>query len=128
MINKIEINTDKAPSAIGPYSQAIKAGDMLYVSGQIPIDPTTGKLDNDSFESQVMRVFENLKSICEYSGANINNIVKLNLYLTDLGNFNIVNDIMKVLFKKPYPARATVEVSKLPKDVEFEADAIVHLG
>jgi len=126
-VNKVEINTNKAPSAIGPYSQAVKSGDMLFISGQIPIDPNTGNLDNLNFETQVARVFENLKAICEYSGAKLNNIVKINLYLTDLSKFNIVNEIMMNYFEKPYPARATVEVSRLPKDVDFEADAIVTL-
>lgn len=126
-MNKVEINTNKAPSAIGPYSQAVKSGDMLFISGQIPIDPNTGNLDNLNFETQVARVFENLKAICEYSGAKLNNIVKINLYLTDLSKFNIVNEIMMNYFEKPYPARATVEVSRLPKDVDFEADAIVTL-
>jgi len=127
MVNKVEIKTDKAPSAIGPYSQAVKTGNMLFISGQIPIDPSTGDLDNLSFEIQVTRVFDNLKAICECSGAKLNDIVKLNLYLTDLSKFNIVNGIMMNYFDKPYPARATVEVSKLPKDVDFEADAIVAL-
>lgn len=127
MVNKLEITTDKAPSAIGPYSQAIQSGNMLFVSGQIPIDPNTGNLDNANFETQVYRVFNNLKAICEYSGANINDIVKINLYLTDLSKFSIVNEIMMSYFEKPYPARATVEVSRLPKDVDFEADAIVTL-
>tara|TARA_R110002126_G_C10489025_1_gene503102 strand:- start:10937 stop:11323 length:387 start_codon:yes stop_codon:yes gene_type:complete len=127
MSSKVEINTDKAPSAIGPYSQAIQVENILYISGQIPIDPITGDLDNSTFESQVIRVFENLKAICGGCNVSINNIVKINLYLTDLNQFNIVNGIMANYFQKPYPARTTVEVSKLPKGANFEADAIVKL-
>lgn len=127
MNKKIEINTNKAPFAIGPYSQAIKVDKLLFISGQIPIVPITGEIDNKNFESQVRRVFDNIKAICEESNANINDIVKLNLYLVDLNKFNIVNEIMTSYFEKPYPARATVEVSRLPKDVQFEADAIVFL-
>lgn len=119
------IYSKQAPEPIGPYSQAIRYGNMVFISGQIPIDPATNELDNQRFESQVERVFKNLQAICEAAGATIQNIVKLNLYLTDLANFNVVNEIMAQYFDAPFPARAAVEVSALPKGVNFEAEAIL---
>jgi len=127
MIKKV-IHTDKAPGAIGPYSQAVVVGNLVFISGQISIDPLTSQLDNQSIEKEIYRVFNNLKAICEACGASINNIVKLNLYLTDLSFFNLVNQIMSEFFAEPYPARAAVQVSALPKGVNFEAEAVLQLN
>ena len=119
------IFTQKAPKAIGPYSQAVKAGGFLFVSGQIPINPETGDLMIASIEEQANQVILNLKSICEASGSGLEDIVKLTIYLTDLGNFAKVNEAMLEYFLEPYPARATVEISALPLGVNVEMDAIV---
>ncbi len=119
------IFTEKAPKAIGPYSQAVKAGGFLFVSGQIPINPETGDLMTSSIEEQANQVILNLKSICEAAGSGLEDIVKLTIYLTDLGNFAKVNEAMLEYFLEPYPARATVEVSALPLGVNVEMDAIV---
>lgn len=122
---KTPIYTKKAPEPIGPYSQAIKLNDMVFISGQIPINPATNELETSSMDKQARRVFNNLKAICEQSGASLNDVVKLNLYFTDLADFNIVNDVMVEFFTEPYPARAAVQVSALPKNVNFEAEAIL---
>lgn len=119
------IFTQKAPKAIGPYSQAVKAGGFLFVSGQIPINPETGDLMIASIEEQANQVILNLKSICEAAGSGLEDIVKLTIYLTDLGNFAKVNKAMLEYFLEPYPARATVEISALPLGVNVEMDAIV---
>ena len=119
------IFTQKAPKAIGPYSQAVKAGGFLFVSGQIPINPETGDLMTSSIEEQANQVILNLKSICEAAGSGLEDIVKLTIYLTDLGNFAKVNEAMLEYFLEPYPARATVEISALPLGVNVEIDAIV---
>tara|TARA_B110000238_G_scaffold93626_1_gene102257 strand:- start:296 stop:682 length:387 start_codon:yes stop_codon:yes gene_type:complete len=119
------IFTQKAPKAIGPYSQAVKAGGFLFVSGQIPINPETGDLMTASIEEQANQVILNLKSICEAAGSGLEDIVKLTIYLTDLGNFAKVNEAMLEYFPEPYPARATVEISALPLGVNVEMDAIV---
>jgi 2-iminobutanoate/2-iminopropanoate deaminase len=119
------IFTQKAPKAIGPYSQAVKAGGFLFVSGQIPINPETGDLMTSSIEEQANQVILNLKSICEAAGSGLEDIVKLTIYLTDLGNFAKVNEAMLEYFLEPYPARATVEISALPLGVNVEMDAIV---
>ena len=119
------IFTEKAPKAIGPYSQAVKAGGFLFVSGQIPINPETGDLMISSIEEQANQVILNLKSICEAAGSGLEDIVKLTIYLTDLGNFAKVNEAMLEYFLEPYPARATVEISALPLGVNVEMDAIV---
>ena len=119
------IFTQKAPKAIGPYSQAVKAGGFLFVSGQIPINPETGDLMIASIEEQANQVILNLKSICEAAGSGLEDIVKLTIYLTDLGNFTKVNEAMLEYFLEPYPARATVEISALPLGVNVEMDAIV---
>ena len=119
------IFTQKAPKAIGPYSQAVKAGGFLFVSGQIPINPETGDLMTSSIEEQANQVILNLKSICEAAGSGLEDIVKLTIYLTDLGNFAKVNEAMLEYFPEPYPARATVEISALPLGVNVEIDAIV---
>ena len=119
------IFTQKAPKAIGPYSQAVKAGGFLFVSGQIPINPETGDLMIASIEEQANQVILNLKSICEAAGSGLEDIVKLTIYLTDLGNFAKVNEAMLEYFLEPYPARATLEISALPLGVNVEMDAIV---
>ncbi len=128
MSNKAVINTDKAPAAIGPYSQAIKAGNTVYLSGQIPLDPATMELVSDDFEAQARQVFTNLKAVCEEAAGSLGEIVKLNLYLVDLGNFAIVNKVMEEVFDKPYPARAAVGVKALPKGAQFEAEAVMVIG
>lgn len=118
------IYTNKAPEPIGPYSQAIDCGNMIFISGQIPINPETNQVENNTIEEQVTRVFKNLAAICEGANISLQHIVKLNLYLTNLSNFNIVNEIMANFFSAPYPARAAIEVSALPKGVDFEAEAV----
>ncbi|MCE8004878.1 RidA family protein [Billgrantia ethanolica] len=128
MSNKAVINTDKAPAAIGPYSQAIKAGNTVYLSGQIPLDPATMELISDDFEAQARQVFINLKAVCEEAAGSLGEIVKLNLYLVDLGNFAVVNKVMEEFFDKPYPARAAVGVKALPKGAQFEAEAVMVIG
>ncbi|MFW6346238.1 MAG: RidA family protein [Halomonas sp.] len=128
MSNKAVINTDQAPAAIGPYSQAIKAGNTVYLSGQIPLDPATMELVSDDFEAQARQVFTNLKAVCEEAAGSLGEIVKLNLYLVDLGNFAVVNQVMEEFFDKPYPARAAVGVKALPKGAQFEAEAVMVIG
>ena len=125
---KKQVNTTSAPAAIGPYSQGVIAGNLLFVSGQIPINPTDGSLVSDSLESQANQVFQNLRAIIQEAGTSFEHVLKLTIYLTDLENFAAVNQVMEGYFNEPYPARATVEVSRLPKDVEVEIDAIVELA
>jgi reactive intermediate/imine deaminase len=122
--NKSIIQTPNAPQAIGTYSQAVKAGSMIFISGQIPIDPATGELRQDSIESEIDQVFKNLLAVAEAAGAKTQDIVKVNLFLTDLSHFNLVNEGMARYFSEPYPARAAVGVAELPKGVNFEAEAI----
>ena len=120
------ISTINAPAALGPYSQAIRAGGFIYISGQIPLVPETMEIVSSDFNKQVIQVFNNLKAIIEESGASISNTVKINVYLKDLSNFQKVNSVMEEFFiEKPFPARAAVEVSRLPKDVDIEMDAVV---
>ncbi|MDG2519874.1 MULTISPECIES: RidA family protein [Lysobacter] len=121
------IQTDKAPAAIGPYSQAVRAGDTVYLSGQIPLDPSTGLLVEGDITAQARRSFENLKAVCEAAGGSLGDIVRLGLYLTDLDNFAAVNAVMSEFFQAPYPARSTVEVSGLPRGARFEVDAVMVL-
>lgn len=128
MSNKAVINTEKAPAAIGPYSQAIKAGNTVYMSGQIPLNPETMEIVSDDFEAQARQVFSNLQSVCEEAAGSLQDIVKLNLYLVDLGNFAIVNKVMEEFFTAPYPARAAVGVKALPKDAQVEAEAVMIVG
>ena len=125
---KEPIQTNKAPKAIGAYSQAIKSGEFLFISGQIPLNPETMKIVDSSFEDSVQRVILNLENICKEAGASLDDIVKLNIYLLDLENFDTLNKIMEERFSEPFPARATVEVARLPKDVMIEMDAIVSLA
>lgn len=121
-----EIFTNKAPAAIGPYSQAIIAGDFLYASGAIPLDPETGDVV-DGIEQQTAQVMDNLKVILEEAEANFSNVVKFTIYLQSMEDFATVNDIYGTYLEKPYPARATIEVSRLPKDVLVEIDAVAYL-
>lgn len=121
------IQTDKAPAAIGTYSQAVRAGDTVYLSGQIPLDPKSMELVEGSIDVQIRRVFDNLDAVATAAGGSLNDIVKLNVYLTDLGNFASVNEIMAAHFKQPYPARAAVGVSALPKGAQVEVDAVMVL-
>ena len=125
MTRKKIISTAKAPSAFGAYSQAVKANGFLFISGQIPLVPESMKVLNGTFEQQVNLVLNNLKEIIEESGSSLGDIVKINVYLKDLSNFDQVNQCMEKFFEKPFPARAAVEVSRLPKDAEIEMDAIV---
>ncbi len=127
-MRKEVINTDKAPAAIGTYSQAVKAGDTVYLSGQIPLNPATMQLVEGGFEAQTVQVFENLKAVTEAAGGSLNDIVKLNIYLTDLANFAKVNEVMGRYFAEPYPARAAIGINALPKDSLVEMDAILVLG
>ncbi|HJS22314.1 MAG TPA: RidA family protein [Steroidobacteraceae bacterium] len=122
------ISTDAAPKAIGTYSQAVRAGDTLYVSGQIPLDPATGELVSRDMEGQVRRVFENLKAIIQAAGADFPQVVKLNVYLTDLKHFALINQVMAEYFREPYPARAAVGVASLPRNARVEMDCVLHLG
>lgn len=128
MSNKAVIHTEKAPAAIGPYSQAIKAGNTIYLSGQIPLDPHTMELVEGDIEVQARQVFTNLSAVCEEASGSLKDIVKLNLYLTDLDNFAKVNQVMEEFFQAPYPARAAVGVKALPKGSQFEAEAVMVLG
>ena len=124
---KKPIFTDKAPLAIGPYSQAIQWGDVVFISGQIPLIPATGELNNATFEDETNQVFDNLEAICNEIGGTLNSILKLTIFLTDLSKFDTVNKIMESRFSEPFPARATVEISKLPKEVNIEIDAILSV-
>jgi reactive intermediate/imine deaminase len=119
------ITTDQAPQAIGTYSQAVKIGNTVYLSGQIPLEPATMQLLEGDMRSQIVRVFENLKAIATAAGGSLADIVKLTVYLTDLNHFPLVNEVMAAYFKEPYPARAAVGVAQLPKGATVEMDAIM---
>ena len=121
------ISTNKAPAAIGPYSQAIQWGDVVFISGQVAFIPATGELNNNTFEDEVNQVIDNLDAICKEAGGSLDNILKLSIFLTDLANFDAVNNLMKERFSEPFPARSTIEVSRLPKDVNIEMDAILSI-
>ena len=121
------INTEKAPQAIGTYSQAVKVGKTVYLSGQIPLVPETMEIVEGDFEANVRRVFDNLTAVCEAAGGSLQDIAKLNIFLTDLGNFAKVNGIMAEYFEQPYPARAAVQISALPKGAEVEMDGVLEL-
>ena len=124
---KIRVETTSAPAAIGTYSQAIRSGDTVYLSGQIPLDPTTMELVDGDFRARAERVFDNLAAVAEAAGGKLDDIVKITVYLTDLGHFAVVNEVMQERFSEPYPARAAVEVAALPKGTDVEADAILVL-
>lgn len=119
------IHTDKAPQAVGPYSQAVKVGNMAFISGQIPINPDNGQLIHGNIASQTRQVLDNLQAVVTACGSNLENVVKVTIYLTDMDNFATVNEIYGEYFHSNPPARACVEVSKLPKNVSVEMDAIV---
>jgi reactive intermediate/imine deaminase len=121
------VSTGHAPNAIGTYSQAIKAGATVYLSGQIPLDPATGELVQGDVEAQVRRVFENLRAVARAAGGDLAAAVKINVYLTDLGNFQVVNKVMAEYFAPPYPARAAVGVAALPRGAGVEVDGILVL-
>ena len=127
-MSRTPINTDQAPAAIGPYSQAVKAGQTVYLSGQIPLDPATGEIVEGDVAAQARRSFDNLKAVCEAAGGSLDQVVRLGLYLTDLGEFAKVNQVMSEYFQAPYPARSTIEVTGLPKGAAFEVDAVLVLG
>jgi reactive intermediate/imine deaminase len=122
------IRTEKAPQAIGTYSQAVKAGNTVYLSGQIPLDPATMELVTDSMEAQIRRVFDNLKAVAEAAGGGLSDVAKLNIFLTDLSHFALVNQVMAEYFSEPYPARAAIGVASLPKGAAVEMDAVLELG
>ncbi|MDC8831981.1 RidA family protein [Alteromonas gilva] len=121
------IQTDKAPAAIGTYSQAVKAGTTVYLSGQIPLVPETMELVSQDFAEQATQVFENLSAVCEAAGGKVNDLVKVNIYLLDLGHFATVNEIMAKYFSKPYPARAAIGIKELPKGAQIEIDGVMEL-
>lgn len=127
MTQRKTITTDRAPAAIGPYSQAVRAGSTVYISGQIPLDPVTGEVVGADFAAQARQVFANLAAVAEAAGGSFADIVKLNVFLTDLGRFAELNEIMTGLFHEPYPARAAIGVAALPRGVEVEVDAIMVL-
>jgi len=121
------VSTDNAPAAIGTYSQAVKAGDFVYISGQIALEPNTMNMINGNIPQEIHQVFTNLRAVCLAAGGSLQDIVKLTAYLLDLSNFATVNDIMREYFSAPYPARAALAVSELPKQASFEVDAIMYL-
>lgn len=125
MTNKAIIHTDQAPEAIGTYSQAVKVNNTVYLSGQIPLDPQSMTLVEGDFATQAHQVFKNLKAVCEAADGSLADIVKLNIFMTDLSNFPIVNEVMAEYFQQPYPARAAVGVKELPKGAIVEADGIM---
>jgi len=124
-MSKQTIHSDDAPAAIGTYSQAIRSGDLVFLSGQIPLDPASMEIVDGDFEARAKRVFDNLKAVAGAAGGDLNQVVKLTIYLTDLSNFAAVNNVMEDYFDQPYPARAAVGVASLPKGVDIEADAIL---
>jgi len=122
------ISTDQAPQAIGTYSQAVKVGSTVYLSGQIPLIPETMELVEGGIEASIRRVFDNLQAVSRAAGGSLQDVAKLNVFLTDLSNFPIVNEVMAEYFEQPYPARAAIGVAALPKGAEVEMDAILELG
>jgi reactive intermediate/imine deaminase len=122
------IHSDNAPAAIGTYSQAIKSGDLVFLSGQIPLDPATMEFVQGDFEARARQVFDNLQAVAAAAGGDLNQVVKLTIFLTDLGNFATVNSVMEDYFDQPFPARAAVGVASLPKGADVEADAILVLS
>lgn len=127
MNNRAVISTAAAPSAIGPYSQAVKVGNTVWISGQIPLDPTTMEVVAGGIEAETRQVFANLQAIAEAAGGSLDNSVKINISLTNLDNFQAVNGVMAEVFSEPYPARACVQVAALPKGVQVEIEAILAI-
>jgi reactive intermediate/imine deaminase len=121
------IHSDAAPAAIGPYSQAVRHGNTVYLSGQIPLDPATGQIVEGDIAVHARRAFDNLRAVCAAAGGSFANVVRVGLYLTDLGQFAAVNAVMAEYFEAPYPARSTIEVSALPRGAQFEVDAVMVL-
>jgi len=128
MSDKQVISTDQAPDAIGPYSQAVRAGDFVYLSGQIPLDPASMEVVSGEFRDRAERVFRNLEAVSRAAGGSLSDVVKLNVYLTDLGQFATVNEVMADFLDEPYPARAAVGVASLPKGVDVEIEGVLYLG
>ena len=126
-MNKKAIHTDDAPAAIGTYSQAIEAGGLVFLSGQIPLVPATMEIVDGDFETRARQVFKNLQAVAEAAGGSLNNAIKITVFLTDLDNFATVNAVMEEFFEQPYPARAAVGVASLPKGVDVEADAVLAI-
>ncbi|MGY5798384.1 RidA family protein [Rheinheimera faecalis] len=126
-MSKVIISTDKAPAAIGTYSQAVKIGTTVYLSGQIPLVPETMQMVSENFAEQTQQVFENLAAVCQAAGGSLNDMVKVNIFLTDLSNFATVNEIMSKHFSAPYPARAAVQVSALPRGAQIEIDGVMEV-
>lgn len=122
------VTTPEAPAAIGTYSQAVRAGDTVYLSGQIPLDPKTMKLVEGDFEAQVRRVFDNLRAVCREAGGDFDRVARVTVYLTDLANFAKVNEVMAGYFNEPYPARAAIGVASLPRGSQVEIDGVMYLG
>jgi reactive intermediate/imine deaminase len=122
---RIPISTEQAPAAIGPYSQAVRRGSFVFLSGQIPLDPATGQLVEGDITAQARRVFDNLRAVCTAAGGSFEDVVRVGIYLTDLGDFAAVNAVMAENFAAPFPARSTIEVSALPRGARVEVDAIL---
>ena len=127
-MSRTPIHTEQAPAAIGPYSQAVRMGTTVFLSGQIPLDPATGEIVVGDIGAQARRAFDNLRAVCEAGGGSLAQVARLGLYVTDLGDFAAVNAVMADYFDAPYPARSTIEVSGLPKGAAFEVDAIMVVG
>ena len=126
-MSKVIISTDKAPAAIGTYSQAVKIGTTVYLSGQIPLVPETMQMVSENFAEQTQQVFENLAAVCHAAGGSLNDMVKVNIFLTDLSQFATVNEIMSQYYAEPYPARAAVQVSALPRGAQIEIDGVMEV-
>ncbi|GAB2497255.1 RidA family protein [Arenimonas alkanexedens] len=122
------ISTERAPAAIGPYSQAVRSGQTVYLSGQIPLDPATGELVGGDISAQTRRVFDNLKAVCEAAGGSLDGVVRVGIYVMDLSDFAQVNAVMAEYFQTPYPARSTIQVAGLPKGARVEIDAVLVIG
>ena len=122
------ISTERAPAAIGPYSQAVRAGDTVYLSGQIPLDPATGELVQADIATETRRVFDNLKAVCEAAGGSLDQVVRVGIYVMDLADFAQVNAVMADYFQAPYPARSTIQVAGLPRGARVEVDAVLQLA
>ena len=125
--NRDIVHTDRAPEAIGPYSQAVRVGNTVYLSGQTPLEPATGALIGGGIAEQTRRAFDNLRAVCEAAGGSFDQIVRVGIYLTDLSDFAVVNDVMREYFRQPYPARSTIGVRELPRGAAVEIDAIMVL-
>ena len=125
---RIPIHSNSAPKAIGPYSQAVRSGNTLYLSGQTPLDPATGEMVAGDIEAQATRVFKNLQAVLSAAGASFDDVVRVGIYMTDLANFATVNEVMKRYFHEPYPARSTIGVAALPRGAAVEIDLIAAVG